>query len=178
VNIGPNAGLTVAAALLVDYVLTVAVSVSSGVQNAKSVFPALDGREAWVAASVVIVLMALNLRGVRESGTLFAIPTYCFMVAILSMVIIGLFRILVLGDRSGWTAPMQDRTGPGVRNLHRLRDGGLLARSFSFGCAALTGVEPINGVPAFRKPKQECSNHLVAPWHHLSRADRRRRLAT
>ena len=99
VNLGPNAGLTVAAALLVDYVLTVAVSVSSGVQNAKSVFPALDGREAWVAAGVVILLAALNLRGVRESGTLFAIPTYCFMVAILSMVIIGLFRILVLGDQ-------------------------------------------------------------------------------
>ena len=97
VNLGPNAGLTVAAALLVDYVLTVAVSVSSGVQNAKSVFPILDGREAWVAAGVVVVLMALNLRGARESGTLFSIPTYCFMFSILIMVIYGLFRILVLG---------------------------------------------------------------------------------
>ena len=79
VNLGPSAGLTVASALLVDYVLTVAVSISSGVQNAKSAFPILDGREAWTAAAIVVVLMALNLRGVRESGTLFAIPTYCFM---------------------------------------------------------------------------------------------------
>ena len=112
VNIGPTAGTTVAAALLVDYVLTVAVSVSSGVQNAKSVFPVLDGREAWVAAVVVVVLMALNLRGVRESGTLFSIPTYCFMVAILSMVIFGLFRILVLGEQHpSAQRPVRDRAG-------------------------------------------------------------------
>src|SRR6187431_3803533 len=71
VNLGPKAGLTVASALLVDYVLTVAVSVSSGVQNAKSVFPILNGHEAWVAAGVALLLMALNLRGARESGTLF-----------------------------------------------------------------------------------------------------------
>ena len=75
VNLGPNAGLTVASALLVDYVLTVAVSISSGVANAKSLFPFLDGHEALVAAIAALILMALNLRGVRESGTFFAIPT-------------------------------------------------------------------------------------------------------
>ena len=69
VNLGANAGLTVASALLVDYVLTVAVSISSGVQNAKSVFPIINGHEPWVAASVALLLMALNLRGARESGT-------------------------------------------------------------------------------------------------------------
>jgi amino acid transporter len=157
VNLGPTAGLTVAAALLVDYVLTVAVSVSSGVQNAKSVFPALDGREAWVAASVVIVLMALNLRGVRESGTLFAIPTYCFMVAILSMVIIGLFRILVLGEQIQVdSAQYGIEPDPRYAAFTGFAMVGLLARSFSSGCAALTGVEAIsNGVPAFRKPKSK-----------------------
>ena len=157
VNLGPNAGLTVASALLVDYVLTVAVSISSGVQNAKSVFPVVDGHEAWVAAAVAVVLMALNLRGVRESGTLFSIPTYCFMFAILSMVIYGLFRILVLGD------PIQvDSAQYGIEPDPRYAAFtgfamvALLARTFSSGCAALTGVEAIsNGVPAFRKPKSK-----------------------
>jgi amino acid transporter len=157
VNLGPTAGLTVAAALLVDYVLTVAVSVSSGVQNAKSVFPVLDGREAWVAAGVVILLMALNLRGVRESGTLFAIPTYCFMVAILSMVIFGLFRILVLGEQiQAHSAQYGIEPDPKYAAFTGFAMVALLARTFSSGCAALTGVEAIsNGVPAFRKPKSK-----------------------
>ncbi|MGZ4639882.1 MAG: APC family permease, partial [Actinomycetes bacterium] len=76
VNLGPKAGLTVASALLVDYVLTVAVSVSSGVQNAASAISGLRGHEVPVAVGLVLLLMAMNLRGVRESGTLFAIPTY------------------------------------------------------------------------------------------------------
>ena len=98
VNLGRNAGLTVASALLVDYVLTVAVSISSGVQNAKSVLPFLQGNEALAASIAVLVLMAMNLRGVRESGAFFAIPTYCFIVAIASMVGYGLFRIFVQGE--------------------------------------------------------------------------------
>ncbi len=157
VNLGSTAGITVAAALLVDYVLTVAVSVSSGVQNAKSAFPALDGREAWVAAGVVIVLMALNLRGVRESGTLFSIPTYCFMVAILGMVIFGLFRILVLGEPlQAHSAQYGIEPDPKYAAFTGFAMVALLARTFSSGCAALTGVEAIsNGVPAFRKPKSK-----------------------
>ncbi len=157
VNLGPNAGLTVASALLVDYVLTVAVSISSGVQNAKSVFPVLDGHEAWVAAAVAVVLMALNLRGVRESGTLFSIPTYCFMFAILSMVIYGLFRILVLGDPIQVdSAQYGIEPDPKYAAFTGFAMVALLARTFSSGCAALTGVEAIsNGVPAFRKPKSK-----------------------
>ena len=155
VNLGPTAGVTVAAALLVDYVLTVAVSVSSGVQNAKSLFPILDGREAWVAAGVVVVLMALNLRGARESGTLFAIPTYCFMFSILIMVIYGLFQILVLGeDIQVHSAQYGIEPDPHYAAFTGFAMVALLARTFSSGCAALTGVEAIsNGVPAFRKPK-------------------------
>jgi amino acid transporter len=157
VNLGPSAGLTVASALLVDYVLTVAVSISSGVQNAKSAFPILDGREAWVAAAIVIVLMALNLRGARESGTLFAIPTYCFMFAILSMVIYGLFRILVLGEQIQVdSAKYGIEPDPKYAAFTGFAMIALLARTFSSGCAALTGVEAIsNGVPAFRKPKSK-----------------------
>jgi amino acid transporter len=157
VNLGANAGLTVASALLVDYVLTVAVSISSGVQNAKSVFPIINGHEPWVAASVALLLMALNLRGARESGTLFAIPTYCFMFAILTMVIIGLFRILVLGEQIQVdSAQYGIEPDPGYAAFTGFAMIALLARTFSSGCAALTGVEAIsNGVPAFRKPKSK-----------------------
>jgi amino acid transporter len=155
VNLGSNAGLAVGSALLVDYVLTVAVSVSSGVQNAKSAFPILDGHEQWAAAGIVVVLMALNLRGVRESGTLFAIPTYCFMFAILGMVVYGLFRILVVGDQIQVdSAQYGIEPDPQYATFAGFAMIALLARTFSSGCAALTGVEAIsNGVPAFRKPK-------------------------
>ena len=155
VNLGPQAGLTVASALLVDYVLTVAVSISSGVQNAKSLMPFIDGNEAWVASIAVLVLMAMNLRGVRESGTFFAIPTYCFMVGVLAMIGWGLFRILVLGqDVQAHSAQYGIEADPDYADFTGLAMVFLLARTFSSGCAALTGVEAIsNGVPAFRKPK-------------------------
>src|SRR5437868_12460004 len=96
-NLGPRAGLTVASALLVDYVLTVAVSVSSGSQYAAAAIPVLRGHEALFAVVVVLILMTMNLRGVRESGTLFAIPTYLFMFSIIGMGLLGLVR-LALGD--------------------------------------------------------------------------------
>ena len=157
VNLGPNAGLTVGSALLVDYVLTVAVSISSGVANAKSLFPVLDGREAFVAAGATLFLMALNLRGVRESGTFFAIPTYCFMFGILSMVIYGLFKIEVLGEPIvAHSAQFGIEADPKYAAFTGFAMIALLARTFSSGCAALTGVEAIsNGVPAFRKPKSK-----------------------
>src|SRR5687768_10752746 len=81
VNLGRTAGTTVASALLVDYVLTVAVSISSGAQYAAAAVPSLSGHEVTVATVAVLLLMAINLRGIRESGTFFAIPTYAFMVA-------------------------------------------------------------------------------------------------
>ncbi len=155
VNLGPNAGLTVASALLVDYVLTVAVSVSSGVQNAKALFPIFIGHEGLVAAVLILVLMAINLRGVRESGTVFAIPTYGFMIAVIGMIGVGLVRILVLGEPlAAPTADLDVIGDPFYTQLEGFALVALLARSFSSGSAALTGVEAIsNGVPAFREPK-------------------------
>ena len=155
VNLGPNAGLTVASALLVDYVLTVAVSVSSGIQNAKAMFPFLTGHEGLAAAVVIGVLMAMNLRGVRESGALFAIPTYGFMLAVLGMTGWGMFRIFVLGEPlQAPTADLEVVAAPGYENFSGVLVVVLLARAFSSGCAALTGVEAIsNGVPAFKEPK-------------------------
>ena len=83
VNLGPKAGLTVASALLVDYVLTVAVSISSGVANAAGFIPGIRGNEVVIAVSLVVILSAMNLRGVRESGRAFAVPVYAFMLAII-----------------------------------------------------------------------------------------------
>ena len=155
VNLGGNAGLTVASALLVDYVLTVAVSVSSGVQNAKAMLPFLAGNEGVWAAGIILVLMAMNLRGVRESGSVFAIPTYGFMVAVLGMTAWGLFRITVLHEPlQAPTAPYGVEGSPSYDPLVGMAFVVLMARAFSSGCAALTGVEAIsNGVPAFKEPK-------------------------
>ncbi len=156
-NIGSFAGLTVASALLVDYVLTVAVSVSSGVQNATSALPVINGHESVVATALVVVLMAVNLRGIRESGSTFAVPTYCFMVSIIGMVAWGLAR-----EAFGHLPPV-DSAKFSIATDHNFAHGlgsalgaFLILRTFSSGCAALTGVEAIsNGVPAFRKPKSK-----------------------
>ncbi len=157
VNLGENAGVTVASALLVDYVLTVAVSVSSGVQNAASAIPALTGHEAQVACLLVVVLAAMNLRGVRESGAFFAVPTYAFMAGVMGMAIYGAWRGLhgTLPDVA--SAHLVIHPAPGYNGeISQAAMVFLLARAFSSGCAALTGVEAIsNGVPAFRKPKSK-----------------------
>ena len=155
VNLGPNAGLTVASALLVDYVLTVAVSVSAGVQNAKAIFPFISGSEGAWAAALIVILMAMNLRGVRESGTFFAVPTYAFMAGVLTMIGWGLFRILVLNEPlAAPTAELTIVGSPDYEPLVGIAFVNLMARAFSSGCAALTGVEAIsNGVPSFREPK-------------------------
>ena len=155
VNLGPSAGLVVASALLVDYVLTVAVSVSSGIQNAKAILPFLAGNEGLWAAGVIVVLATMNLRGVRESGSFFAIPTYGFMLGVIGMTIWGLFRIFGLGQQLHAPTAGYDIVGSSAYTpLVGVAMMVLFARAFSSGCAALTGVEAIsNGVPAFREPK-------------------------
>ena len=155
VNLGRNAGITVASALLVDYVLTVAVSISSGAQYAAAAIPAFIGHEATVASAAVVVLMAMNLRGIRESGTFFAIPTYAFMVAILGMCGYGMLELATGNLPQVESAGFEIATAPGYEEpLTTVALMFLLARAFSSGCAALTGVEAIsNGVPAFRRPK-------------------------
>ena len=155
VNLGRKAGVTVASALLVDYVLTVAVSVSSGVQNAASAIPALSGHEATAACILVFILAAINLRGVRESGAFFAIPTYGFMLGVIAMAVYGALRAAegTLPDVESADLVIQPSPGYGGE-ISQAAMIFLLARAFSSGCAALTGVEAIsNGVPAFRKPK-------------------------
>jgi len=154
VNLGARAGLTVASALLVDYVLTVAVSVSSGIQNAATALPFLRGHEVSAAVGLVVVLTAMNLRGVRESGKAFAVPVYAFMVGIIGMALVGFYRYLTGGLGQAESAQYTLVPEPGQEALTGIAAGFLLLRAFSSGCAALTGVEAIsNGVPAFQKPK-------------------------
>jgi amino acid transporter len=155
VNLGRRAGITVGSALLVDYVLTVAVSISSASQYAAGALPFLIGHEATVAVLAVALLMSMNLRGVRESGTFFAVPTYLFMIAILGMCGYGLVRLAAGDLPMAESADLQIEPAQGFEGpLTQVALFFLLARAFSSGCAALTGVEAIsNGVPAFRKPK-------------------------
>ncbi len=155
VNLGRNAGMTVASALLVDYVLTVAVSISSGAQYAASALPVLSGHEATIASLAVLALMAMNLRGIRESGTFFAIPTYAFILAMGVMCGYGMLRLLNGTLPEVKSADLDITAAPGYEGqLTTVALMFLLARAFSSGCAALTGVEAIsNGVPAFRRPK-------------------------
>ncbi|MFY1679201.1 MULTISPECIES: APC family permease [unclassified Streptomyces] len=152
-NLGRRAGLTVASALLVDYVLTVAVSISAGVENLGSAIPFVVEHKTFSAIAVIVLLTLMNLRGVKESGTFFAIPTYVFVTGVLLMISWGAFRGLVLGERM--LAPTADlEIKPEHQGLAGFALLFLLLRAFSSGCAALTGVEAIsNGVPAFRKPK-------------------------
>ncbi len=154
VNLGPKAGLTVASALLVDYVLTVAVSVSSGVQNAATAIPSLRGHEVEVAIGLVIFLTAMNLRGVRESGKAFAVPVYAFILGIIGMGVVGVFQAVTGGLGHAESAQFELIPEPDHEAMVGIATAFLLLRAFSSGCAALTGVEAIsNGVPAFQKPK-------------------------
>jgi amino acid transporter len=155
VNLGASAGVTVASALLVDYVLTVAVSISSGAQYAAGAIHGLTGHEATIATLFVVLLAAMNLRGIRESGTFFAFPTYAFMIAILGMCAYGVARFVAGDLPQVESAQFHMEAEPGYgSSMTTFALLFLLARAFSSGCAALTGVEAIsNGVPAFRKPK-------------------------
>ena len=152
-NLGPTAGLIVASALLVDYVLTVAVSMSSAMSNIGSAVPFVAQHKALFAVIAILILTSMNLRGIRESGTAFAIPTYAFMVGMYIMLAWGLFQIYLLGtplraESAGFQMHSEHGDVLGLALVF------LVARAFSSGCAALTGVEAIsNGVPAFRKPK-------------------------
>jgi amino acid transporter len=166
-NLGSNAGLVVASALLVDYVLTVAVSVSAGVDNLISAVPALGDRRVGIAIAVIVVLAALNLRGIRESGRAFAIPTYLFVFGVVSMIVWGLGRT-VLGDPPVAESAEYDVTAE-MTGLSGIAVVFLVLRAFASGCTALTGVEAIaNGVPAFRKPKSKNAATTLALMGGLS----------
>lgn len=146
-NLGVWAGLTAAAALLIDYVLTVAVSITAGIAAITSAFPALLPFRIELCLLAIVFVAWINLRGVRESGTVFAIPTYGFILIFLTLIAVGLVRWYTgtLAEAS-MAAVMED--GAGALTMF------LVLRAFASGCTAMTGVEAIsNGIPAFRKPE-------------------------
>jgi amino acid transporter len=153
-NLGQNAALIAAGALLIDYVLTVAVSVAAGVSNIVSAFPGLAPHAVPLSAGIVAVLALANLRGLRESGTFFAFPTYAFVTAIFVMIAIGAFRAFT------GSPPVAESAHIAIAATSATPTGLLLVavvlRSFASGCTALTGVEAVsNGVPNFRPPKSK-----------------------
>ncbi|SNR30038.1 APC family permease [Blastococcus mobilis] len=154
-NHGQFAALVVASALLTDYVLTVAVSVSAGTDNIISAFPQLHEHRVAIAVGLVALLVAINLRGVRESGRTFAVPTYLFISGIMVMIVTGLVRyFLTDAGLSAETSRYTVTPEPGYEQLAGLALLFLALRAFASGCTALTGVEAIaNGVPAFKPPK-------------------------
>jgi amino acid transporter len=146
-NLGTLPGLIAAAALLTDYVLTVAVSVSAGVFNLASAFPVLHGFTVPLIVGAILLVMGVNLRGVRESGSIFALPTYIFVVSVLVVVSVGVVRTL-LGQPPVVTGVVAIQVP--AESISLL----LLMRAFADGCSAMTGTEAIsNGTPAFKPPE-------------------------
>lgn len=150
-NLGESASLVAATSLLIDYVLTVAVSVVAGVAAITSAFPVLVPHAVALSIGSVAILSAVNLRGVKESGRAFALPTYGFVLAVYAMLIAGGFQIL-FGD--GITAESAHYQLEHVAHTGGLFTVFLILRAFASGCTALTGVEAVsNGVPGFEEPK-------------------------
>jgi len=146
-NLGVLPGLVAAAALLTDYVLTVAVSVSSGVFNLASAFPSLHPVALPIIVAAIFLVMVVNLRGIRESGTIFALPTYIFMFSVILLVVVGVIRT-ALGDAPHVTDVVPISVQAETMSLL------LLMRAFADGCSAMTGTEAIsNGTPAFKPPE-------------------------
>ena len=155
-NLGTLAGLTAAAALLTDYVLTVSVSVAAGVAALTSIVPELFEARVAIGVVIVAVIAMVNLRGVRESGLVFSVPTYVYLVSIAGLLAIGIFRLVTntlptYQVPAGWAATAAEPLGLL-----------LVLRAFASGSVALTGVEAVsNGVPAFKPPESRNAQRVV-----------------
>jgi amino acid transporter len=147
-NLGASAGLLAAAALLIDYVLVVAVGISAGVGALVSAAPGLQPYTVWICLGILIIVTIVNLRGVREAGLIFMVPTYLFVGCLLITIIAGILKTLAAGGHpiSSVALPRLDITG-------QKASAWLLMQAFASGCTAMTGVEAVsNGVKAFREP--------------------------
>ncbi len=154
-NLGPYAGVAAGSALAIDYILTVAVSISSGVFNIASAFPFLLNYQIWLALGILLLIFIGNLRGIRESAKLFGFPAYAFMFALITMIIVGVVKVKILG-----IIPQEPLNIPtaGLQPLTVF----LVLKAFSSGCAALTGVEAVsNAVPNFKEPSPKRANTVL-----------------
>lgn len=152
-NLGTGAGLVAGAALLIDYVLTVSVSVSAGVENLISAFPQMASVQVYTCIWIILLIMVLSLRGVGESSTIFAVPTYLFIFSIFALIVVGIFR----GPTDGYVV-IKDAVSENLPDIGII----LMLRAFSSGCTALTGIEAIsNGIPIFRHPQSKNANRTL-----------------
>ena len=167
-NLGTIPSLVAGASLLVDYILTVAVSISAGVLAVTSAVPAWSAYRVEICLSMVLLMMLTNLRGIKESGVLFAPPTYIYVASLMLLIVVGLYKIFVqhLGPidvdalvANGQLSPEALELSKGTATLSLL----MLLRAFSSGAVALSGVEAVsNGVPAFRKPEPRNAAATIA----------------
>jgi len=158
-NFGRHASLVAASALFVDYVMTVAVSTSSAVEQITSAAPELFDERIVIGVVAIALITLGNLRGLRESGNIFAAPTYLFLGSALLMIVIGTFRIVVLGERGSFPAELVAQTGDSAEQFGVL----LLLRAFAAGSVALTGTEAIaTGVQAFKPPEARNASATLA----------------
>jgi amino acid transporter len=149
-NIGRTVSLVAASALLIDYVMTVAVSTSSAVEQITSAFPALFDERVLIGVGAIALITLGNLRGLREAGNIFAVPTYLFLGSALLMIAVGVFRIAVLGEGQTYAPGLRDQLTDTIQPLTAI----LILRAFAAGAVALTGTEAIaTGVPAFKPPE-------------------------
>ena len=149
-NIGRTVSLIAASALMIDYVMTVAVSTSSAVEQVVSAFPALYDERVLIGVAAIGLIAVANLRGLREAGNIFAAPTYLFIGSALLMIGVGAFRIVVLGEGESYAPTIADQATGLIEPITVL----LVLRAFAAGAVALTGTEAIaTGVPAFKPPE-------------------------
>jgi amino acid transporter len=160
-NLGRMPGLVAAAALLTDYIMTVAVSISSGIAAITSAYAFLAPRTVTLCVLAIIILMVMNLRGVRESGAAFSVPTYAFILMMLALIVFGIYAVATGHDLAPSAGPVRvDPVSAAGGNLGTAPVGFalfyLLLRGFAEGCAAMTGTEAIsNGIAAFKQPTQK-----------------------
>jgi amino acid transporter len=151
-NIGRTVSLVAASALLIDYVMTVAVSTTSAVEQITSAFPVLFDERVLIGIAALSLITLGNLRGLREAGNIFAVPTYLFIGSALLMIAVGLFRIVVLGEGATYGPELQEQVSGTFQPLTAI----LVLRAFAAGAVALTGTEAIaTGVPAFEPPESK-----------------------
>lgn len=156
-NLGESAGLLAAAALMIDYVLTAAVGISAGVGALVSAIPELQSKTLLLCLAILLVITIVNLRGVRESGGVFLLPTYIFIACILGVIAIGLFKAIAAGGH-----PVPVVAPPKLSGAVATVSAWLLLRTFSSGCTAMTGVEAVsNGVMAFHDPTDKYAKRTL-----------------
>lgn len=157
-NLGQTTGLVAASALLIDYVLTVAVSIAAGIAALTSAVPALRNHPVELCCVAIAVISILNLRGMKESGTVFAIPTYGFLLAISTLLVVGIYKTMT-GTLGTYGLLEQQLAGPNLKITAEHAQSltiFMFLRAFASGCTALTGIEAISdGVPAFQKPESK-----------------------